>query len=43
MENRLFCAEMTGQGELRHGVLKKNGSFFFLQSVFRAFSVNTIG
>ena len=23
MENRLFCAEMTGQGELRHGVLKK--------------------
>lgn len=42
MENRLFCAEMTGQGELRHGVLKK-GFLFFLQSVFRAFSVNTIG
>lgn len=42
MENRLFCAEMTGQGELRHGVLKKMVPFF-LQSVFRAFSVNTIG
>ena len=28
MENRLFCAEMTGQGELRHGVLKKRVPFF---------------
>ncbi len=28
MENRLFCAEMTGQGELRHGVLKKMVPFF---------------
>lgn len=29
MENRLFCAEMTGQGELRHGVLKKWFLFFY--------------
>lgn len=28
MENRLFCAERTGQGELRHGVLKKMVPFF---------------
>ena len=28
MENRLFCAEMTGQGELRHGVLKNMVPFF---------------
>lgn len=29
MENRLFCAKMTGQGgELRYGVLKKRVPFF---------------
>ncbi len=34
--------EKSGREKLEHGMLKKR-FLFFLQSVFRAFSVNTIG
>lgn len=29
MENRLFCAEMTGQGGIAARDAEKKGSFFF--------------